>query len=89
MRALELQKQEEMEDNANLKIRIMEQATLMLYDDDFDEDDIYATKPQTQKYKAIVVQKSSRPKSNSQTPKKEEEQKEEFDGISSIGNKNN
>lgn len=43
----------------------MEQATLMLYDDDFDEDDIYATKPQTQKYKAIVVQKSSRPKSNS------------------------
>jgi len=54
-----------MDNNANLKIRIMEQATLMLYDDDFDEDDIYATKPQTQKYKAIVVQKSSRPKSNS------------------------
>ena len=37
------------------------------------------------------MQKSSKPKSNSQTPKKEqeEEKKEEFDGISSIGNKNN
>jgi len=65
LRALELQKQEEIDDNANLKIRIMEQATLMLYDDDFDEDDIYATRAQGPKYKAIVVQKSTKPKSNS------------------------
>ena len=38
LRALELQRQQEESDAKDLKIKIMQQANLMQYDDDFDEE---------------------------------------------------
>jgi len=42
LRAIELQRKEEEEDRDNLKVRIMEQAALMQYDDDFDDEAIFS-----------------------------------------------
>jgi hypothetical protein len=39
LRALELQRLDEEEDRENLKIKIMAQADMMAYDDDFDSED--------------------------------------------------
>ena len=55
LKALEMQRQEEKDEKANLKIKIMAQAELMQYDDDFDEEDMYNNSKRTQKYKVDVV----------------------------------
>jgi len=47
LKALELQRQEEEQDKADHKVKIMQQAALMQYDDDFDEEALLSTGAQT------------------------------------------
>jgi len=41
LKALEMQRHDELMDNKDLKIKIMAQAEMMQYDDDFDEEEVY------------------------------------------------
>ena len=47
LKALELQRQEEEQERADGKVRTMQQAALMQYDDDFDEEALLSTGAQT------------------------------------------
>lgn len=55
LKALELQRLEELQDKKDMKIKIMQQADQMQYDDDFDEEDnLYGNKNKS-KYSVNVV----------------------------------
>lgn len=60
LRALELQREQEEQESADLKIKIMAQAEAMQYDDDFDEEEHYASSKKTQKYKVETVKQGGR-----------------------------
>lgn len=63
LKALELQKEDEERDSKDLKIKIMHQAQLMAYDDDFDEEDMYSNKPK--KYHVDIVKSQGRTREES------------------------
>jgi hypothetical protein len=42
LKALELQRQQELEETNELKVKMMRQADMMLYDDDFDEESMFS-----------------------------------------------
>lgn len=57
-----MQRIEEQQESAGLKIKIMAQAHAMQYDDDVDEDVMYSNQKYTSKYKVEVI--AERPKEN-------------------------
>ena len=59
LKALELQKQQEIDDYKDLKIKIMAQAEQMQYDDDFDEEEVYQRDRKVSKYQVDVVKKNA------------------------------
>ena len=55
VRALEMQREDELREKEDLKIKIMQQAALMQYDDDFDEENEYSMNAKP-KYKVETIQ---------------------------------
>ena len=55
LKALDMQKQQEVSDNKDLKIKIMAQAEQMQYDDDFDEEEMYGSSKKVSKYHVDVI----------------------------------
>ena len=79
LKALEIQKEEEEKERADIKVRIMQTAALMQYDDDFDEEELYAGKDKAKTKYSVRLNENKSPQK-----KKEDLPEEVFEGISEI-----